>query len=370
MSGIVDDDRQMTDDFLGKGVDALPTPALVAQDELLDENIELLAKYFASRECRLRPHFKSHKCVTLARRQIEAGGANGIACAKLSEAEQLVAGGVDDVLIANQIVGADKARRLAQLNMSATVRVAVDSMKHLAELGAAAREADVTIGVLVEVDIGMKRCGVAPGQAAVDLAHHAAETDGLHFDGLQAYEGHLVTNFSFEERKEKVVEAMKPLQETIRSLASCGMRPFIVSSGGTGTYDITGNIEGIKEIQAGSYALMDASYRKVRPEFKVARYVLASIISASGNRAVADVGVKGLGMEFGLPEVVDKPDAKVLYCAEEHTVIENISANVGDRIRLIPSHGCTTNNLYRRMWVTDDGTIAEMWPIEAAGCLE
>ncbi len=358
------------DDYIGRGIDALPTPALVVEDVPLDENLELLARYFGDRECRLRPHFKSHKCVTLAKRQIEAGCTNGITCAKLSEAEQLVAGGVDDVLIANQIVGADKARRLAQLNMSATVRVAVDSMKHLAELGAAAREADVTIGVLVEVDIGMKRCGVEPGQAAVDLAYRAAETDGLHFDGLQAYEGHLVTKFTFDERKEKVIEAMKPLQETMQALASCGLRPFIVSSGGTGTYDITGNIEGIKEIQAGSYALMDASYTKVRPEFKVARYVLASIVSATGNRAVADVGVKGLGMEFGLPEVDGKPDAKVLYCAEEHTVIENIAANVGDRIRLIPSHGCTTNNLYRRMWYTTDGTIEEMWPIEAANCLE
>ena len=176
--------------FIGKPVSALPTPALVVDMEALDHNLKALADYFASRRAKLRPHFKSHKCVTLARRQLESGSAVGITCAKLAEAEMLVADGVKDVLVANQVVGAPKAQRLAALNRGAAVRSAVDSAVNVAELGAAALDAGVIIGVLIEVDIGMRRCGVPPGEPAVALARTIQNTRGLRFDGLQAYEGH------------------------------------------------------------------------------------------------------------------------------------------------------------------------------------
>ena len=355
---------------IGKPVDAVPTPALVVDADALAHNLKLLADYFAGRPCKLRPHFKSHKCVTLAHRQMAAGSAVGITCAKVSEAEVLVAGGMGDVLIANQVVGPAKARRVAELNRAATVRVAVDSAGNVDELGAAARDAGVTVGVLVEVDIGMNRCGVLPGEATLELARHIEETDGLRLDGLQGFEGHLVLVPDAQERRRRTLESMELLLGMRKSLGDAGLPCPVVSSGGTGTYDVTGDLEGINEVQAGTYALMDAHYKKVRPEFQCALHVLATVISARGRTIVADVGLKGIGSDFGFPVVDGAPDAKVLYVAEEHLPIENVSAKVGDRIRVIPTHGCTTCNLHRTLWIVRRGVIEAAWPIEGSGCLE
>ena len=356
--------------IIGRSVDEIQTPAIVADIEALDANLSLLANYFADRHCRLRPHFKSHKCVTLAHRQLRAGSATGITCAKVSEAEQLVAGGIKDVLVANQVIGLEKVRRVADLNRQAVVRVAVDSPEGVKQLGKAARETGVVIGVLVEIDIGMNRCGVAPGKPALELAGLVARTEGLHFDGLQGYEGHLVTLEDYQERRILVTRAMESLTETRKFLDNSGLKVSLVSSGGSGTYDITGNVEGIDEVQCGSYALMDAFYKKIRPEFNNARYILATIISVHGKKAVADVGLKGMGCEYASPVVAGHPEAKVLYVAEEHTPIENLDVKIGDRISLIPPHGCTTNNLYHRMWIVRNGLIEDVWPIEGRGCLE
>jgi D-serine deaminase-like pyridoxal phosphate-dependent protein len=356
--------------LIGKPAEAIVTPALVLDPEVLEANLALMADWFRGRPCRVRPHFKGHKCVTVAHRQLAAGSIAGITCAKLAEAEQCVAGGVRDVLIANQVVGKEKTRRLAALNRDATVRVAVDSRENTAALGEAARAADVTIGVLVEVDIGMARCGVRPGPEALALAEVVTTTDGLRFDGLQGYEGHAVMIPDPEERRRRVVEAMGPLIETRRALEEAGMPVRIVSSGGTGTYDITGEIEGIDEVQAGSYALMDAAYKKVRPEFAVARTVLTTVISVQDGYVVADVGSKGLGCEFGPPSVAGHPEAEATKVSEEHVKIVGLRAEVGHQVALIPSHGCTTNNLYRKMYVVKDGRIEDVWPIEGSGCVE
>jgi len=362
----------MTETFtlLGKPVHALTTPALVVDAEALDQNLKLMAGYFADRACKVRPHFKSHKCVTLARRQLAAGNAAGITCAKLSEAEVLVAGGVTDVLIANQVVGPEKARRLAELNRKALVRVAVDSAPNVEELGRAATAAGVTIGVLVEVDIGMKRCGVPPGPQALALARRVHETPGLRLDGVQGYEGHVVTLPDMAERRRRTLEAIEIVVGTRRALEAQGLPCPIVSSGGTGTYDITGNVAGVNEVQAGSYALMDCHYKKARPEFQCAMNILATVISSMGNKVVVDVGLKGAGSDFGPPVVAGAPQAKALGVAEEHVPIDNFSAAVGEKIRLIPSHGCTTCNLHRRMWIVRNGIIEAVWPIEGSGCLE
>jgi len=360
----------MIDDFLGKPVDSLPTPALVVDADALEHNLKLLAAYFAQRPARLRPHFKSHKCVTLAKRQLAVGSAVGITCAKLTEAEVLVAGGIGDVLIANEVVGPQKAQRLAALNRAATVRAAVDCPANAAELGAAATSAGVEVGVLVEVDVGMRRCGVSPGEPALALARRIRETPGLRFDGLQAYEGHLVTHPDAEERRAKVTEAMDAVRATRELLNGAGLPCGIVSGGGTGTYDITGNLPYFNEIQAGSYALMDCAYKKASPVFQNALSILATIVSAKKDFAVADVGLKGMGNEFGLPVVVGAPEAKARSIAEEHLPIDNFAASVGQKIRIIPSHGCTTCNLHRRMWVVRRNLIEAAWPIEGSGCLE
>ncbi len=355
--------------LVGRPLAAVSTPALVVEEADLAFNLSTMAGFFAGRAARLRPHFKSHKCVTLARRQLAAGNTVGITCAKLSEAEVLVAGGVADVLIANQIVGPEKTRRVAELNRQALVRVAVDSEANVAELAAAAREAGVEVGLLVEVDIGMGRCGVPPGAAAVALAARVAASSGLRCDGLQGYEGHLQFVADPEERRTRVQHAMGVLVETRRALEAAGIPVAIVSGGGTGTYDLTGDLPGVDEVQAGSYALMDAHYRARRPEFRAARTVLATIISCAPGRAIADVGTKGLGGEFGPPVLLDHPEAQVVKVAEEHTILHGLEARVGDRVRLLPSHGCTTNNLYPDLWIARDGIIVDHWPVEGAGCV-
>jgi D-serine deaminase-like pyridoxal phosphate-dependent protein len=329
-----------------------------------------MAAFFADRSCQLRPHFKSHKCVSLARRQLAAGNAVGITCAKLSEAEALVAGGLEDILVANQVVGPCKTHRLAELNRAATVRVAVDSAVNIAQLGSSARRAGVSIGVLVEVDIGMGRCGVLPGEPALALARTVAATTGLRFDGLQGYEGHLVMIADRQQRRQKTQDAIAALIATRQAVMRAGLPCPIVSGGSTSTYDITGAIEGIDEVQAGSYALMDHAYRQLRPDFQCAASILATVLSAHGTQAVADVGIKGMGNDFGPPCIADLPDAVVRYVAEEHTVIDAVSAEVGSRLRIIPSHGCTTCNLHRRIWLVEDNTIVDVWPIEGSGCLE
>jgi D-serine deaminase-like pyridoxal phosphate-dependent protein len=356
--------------LIGKTIEHLPTPAAVVDIEALDHNLGLLAGYFASRQARLRPHFKSHKCVTLAKRQLAAGAAVGITCAKLAEAEALVAGGVPDILIANQVIGREKAARLAALNRKATVRCAVDTRMAVEQLGAAATSQGVVIGVLVEVDVGMRRCGLPAGEAVLELARLADHVRGVRFDGLQAYEGHLVMKPDFGERKARVVEAMQPVLHTRSLIEETGLACPIISGGGTGTYEITGNIPGFSEIQAGSYALMDCQYKKITPAFENAMCILATVISATSGYGVADVGLKGMGNEFGMPVVIGDPNAKPRSIAEEHVSIDNLEAAVGDKIRLIPSHGCTTSNLHRRFWVARKGVIEAVWPIEASGALE
>ena len=354
--------------LIGQAIGAIDTPALVVDLECLEANLRFMADYFSGRHCKIRPHFKSHKCVELSRRQASAGHASGITCAKLSEAEQLVAGGVSDILIANQVVGAGKGERLARLNREATVRCAVDSRPNVRELGAAAQ--GTPIPVLVEIDIGMERCGVAPGGPAIDLVRHVLETEGLRFDGLHGYEGHTVMLPDAQTRASRTRAALAPLVETRRQLESLGIEVTFVSSGGTGTYDTTGNFDGIDEVQCGSYALMDWFYAAIRPELKVARWVEATVISARADQAVVDVGVKGIGCEFGPPKVDRFPDAVARYTAEEHIPYDHLTAQVGDRLRIVPSHGCTTNNLHRRMWMARNGVIEDVWEIEGAGCLE
>jgi D-serine deaminase-like pyridoxal phosphate-dependent protein len=216
----------------------------------------------------------------------------------------------------------------------------------------------------------MRRCGVSAGNRALDLAQKAASTQGVTFDGLQAYEGHLVTTPDFNERRQKVEAAMQAVIETKAMIEKSGLKCGILSGGGTGTYEITGNIPGFSEIQAGSYALMDCSYKKVSPMFRNAMSVLATIVSSSAAHAVADVGLKGMGNEFGLPEIVDCPEARPRSIAEEHLVIDNLKAEPGDKVRIIPSHGCTTSNLHRRFWIVRSGMVEAMWPIEASGALE
>jgi len=367
--GFIVDQISILKEFIGQRVEELPTPAIVADYEDLKSNLSKMDVYFKDRNCKLRPHFKSHKCVTLAKLQMSYPNTIGITCAKLSETEQLVNGGVEDILIANQVIGIDKCKRIAFMSQKATVRVAIDSPEGIEQLSSAANEVSVEIGVLVEVDIGMNRGGVKPGKPVLELVKIISKSSGLHFNGLQSYEGHIVTLPNYDERKQRVEEDMKPLIET-RKLLEENSYSFVVSSGGTGTYDITGNIDGIDEIQCGSYALMDSAYKIIRPEFQNARYILTTVISKRGDVITTDVGLKGMGVEFGTPTVIGYPEAEYLHIAEEHSIFKNINVNIGDKIKIIPPHGCTTNNFYSHMWISKNNIVEDVWPIEGRGCLE
>lgn len=350
------------------------TPALLLDDVALQANIRRMADFFTNRRCRLRPHFKSHKCTTIARLQMQAG-AVGITCAKLGEAEVVADAGIRDILIANQIVGPVKIRRLMELCSRANLIVAMDSAENVRELAAATAAARVRLCVLVEVDVGMHRCGVATGQAALELARLVASEPGLKFEGLQGYEGHCVDLRDTKEREEKTRQSLKLLVETRRLIERAGLKVNIVSGGGTGTYTITGDCDGVDEVQAGSYAAMDWWYSDIRPEFQQAMSILATVISRpTPEFVVIDVGRKGIGAEWGPPRVKDVPGASVAsYSSEEHlkiTVPEDSSLRIGDRLEIIPSHGCTTSNLYSEFIVHKQGRVTERWPIEGQGKLQ
>lgn len=350
------------------------TPALLLEAGALEANIQRMASFFANRPSGLRPHFKSHKCTRIARMQM-AAGAVGMTCAKLGEAEVLAEAGIQDILIANQIVGGLKIARLVELAKRAKPIVAADSAGNVRMLSNAAAAAGVTIGVLVEVDIGMNRCGVKPGQPALDLARVIAASPGLKFEGLQGYEGHVVDLRDPAERAEKTHAALGPLVETRRLIERSGIPVHIVTGGGTGTYTITGDYPGVDEVQAGSYAAMDWWYSDIRPEFQQAMSILSTIISRpEPDLAIVDVGRKGIGAEFGPPRVKDLPGGSVArFGSEEHTAVAlppGAMLGVGDQIELIPSHGCTTSNLYREFVVHRQGVVEDMWPIEGSGRMQ
>ncbi|MCA9057056.1 MAG: DSD1 family PLP-dependent enzyme [Planctomycetaceae bacterium] len=359
------------DPRIGQPIEWLDSPSLLLDRAASDRNLQRMAQFFQSRSAQLRPHFKNHKCVTLAKRQL-AAGAVGMTCAKLSEAEVLVAHGFDDVLIANQVVGERKLRRLAGLARQARIAVAVDHPQQVAALTEVAAEADATIYVLVEVDIGMGRCGVAPGKSTLELGQLVMQAPQLKFDGLQAFEGHLVNVLDRQERSVRARTDMQRAVDTRRLLEEAGLPVARISGCSTSTYDVTGVMDGVDEVQAGSYATMDCQYQRLTPEFDVALSVLTRVISRpSPDRAVLDVGVKGAGGEFGVPQIRGFPEVEIpFFLSEEHLVVRNVPDwKIADTLQMIPSHSCTTCNLYREMIVHENGVVVDVWPIEASGRL-
>lgn len=364
-------DRPAANRWLGAPLHELDTPTLLLDRSASDRNLARMADFFRGRKCQLRPHFKNHKCVTLARRQLQAGSAVGMTCAKLGEAEVLARGGVSDVLIANQVVGRHKMARLVEVAGQIDLKVAVDDLVQAEALSEAAAKAGVTVGVLIEVDIGMERCGVAPGKPVLELARAIAPLEGLRFDGIQAYEGHAVYVDDPAERAQLVRQSFDKALQTRRLLGRHGIEVRILSGGSSSTHQITGLIDGVDEIQAGSYATMDWRYARMVPDFEVALTVLASVISRRPGVAVLDVGLKGAGCEFGQPQIQGCPEAEVpSFSSEEHCIVRNTPVwEIGQTVQLLPSHACTTCNLYRQMVVHEQGRVVDVWPIEASGKL-
>jgi D-serine deaminase-like pyridoxal phosphate-dependent protein len=337
-----------------------------------DRNLKKMADFFSTRSAKLRPHFKNHKCVTLAKRQLDAGNAIGMTCAKLGEAEILADHGFKDLLVANQVVGAAKVNRLIEVAKKAKISVAVDHIDQVRAISAAATAAGVTVHLLVEVNIGMNRCGVEPGEPTLDFVRQILPLPGVQFAGIQAFEGHLVNVLDRSERKLRAIADMTKAIETRRLLERNGIPVGCISGCSSSTYDVTGVMDGVDEVQAGTYVTMDRQYHRLVPEFEIALSIQVRVISLPApGKAVLDIGVKGAGAEFGVPSLRDYPDVEVPgFLSEEHVVILKAPDwKMGDVVHLVPSHACTTCNLYREIIVHENGIVVDIWPIEASGKL-
>ncbi len=353
----------------------IPTPALVVDVAAMDRNIKRMADFFAESSCKVRPHFKAHKTPAIAKRQLAAGSCSGLTCATVGEAEVVVDDGLtDDVLIANQVVGPGKAVRVAELAKRCDMKVAVDSEFGLNDLAQAAQAAGVDIGVLVDVNVGLPRCGIAPGVPALELAKVIDSTDGISLRGMMGYEGHVVGIEDRAEREPRATKAMGRLLESVQMVREAGLLCEIVSAGGTGTYDITGGMEGITEIQAGSYALMDTAYAKLDIPFEKAFSVLGTVLSRPRpDQCAADCGHKATTQDHGNPDVKGIDGATVMFLSDEHATIAlppDSTIAVGDAIELWPSHIDPTINLHDVMYAVDGDDVVDVWPIAARGYRE
>jgi D-serine deaminase-like pyridoxal phosphate-dependent protein len=353
---------------VGQPVDQLDSPQLLIDLDVVDGNLRRMFERFQERGLRVRVHFKSLKCAGLAR-YIAAAGADGFLCAKLNEAEVLADAGLTDLFIANQVVGPIKLGRLAELARRVDVRVCVDDPANVDAMAQAARAAGSTIGVLVEVDIGMRRCGVEPGEPALALARRIHAYAGLRFLGLQGYDGHLQQVPDPGERRRRCEESLAQLVGTRRLIEQAGIPVAVVTGAGTGTFDFVGAYEGVTEIQPGSFVLMDCAYHTVRPEFGCALSILATVISRRPTWYVLDAGSKAISKDFGTPVIKDRPADTVTRLSEEHTSVDTTDAGVriGDRVEVIPAHCCATMNLHRACVAVRRGRVEAFWPIEASG---
>jgi D-serine deaminase-like pyridoxal phosphate-dependent protein len=358
----------MAETTLGQPIASLDSPQLVIDLDVVDGNLERMFSRFRAKGLAVRVHFKSLKCAGLAR-YIARAGAHGFLCAKLNEAEVLADAGLTDVFIANQVVGPIKLQRLANLARRAEVRVCADDNANVDSMAQAARDAGTTVGVLVEVDVGMHRCGVEPGESALALARHIQESKGLRFVGLQGYDGHLQLLPDPVERKTKCLEALEKLIHTRHLIEQAGIPVAVVTGAGTGTWEFVGAYEGVTEIQPGSFVLMDSAYHSVRPEFGCALSVMATVISRRPTWYVLDAGSKAISRDFGSPIMKNRPGDKVTKLSEEHTLVEtgDPGVKIGDRLEVIPSHCCATMNLHRRCVAVRSGQVEAVWPIEASG---
>ena len=360
------------------GMDAaeIQTPCLVVDLDALERNIARLQAMADEMGVRLRVHGKMHKCAELALKQI-AAGACGICCQKVSEAEAFVRAGIRDVLVSNEVREPAKIDRLAQLARTARMIVCVDDAANIADLSAAAVRHGTHIEVLVEIDCGAGRCGVAYGRPVVELAKAIVSASGLTFSGLQAYQGPAQHIHDFEERKAKIDEAIRQVRETVDLLNGEGIACAIIGGAGTGSYKFEGNSGVFNELQCGSYAFMDAAYGRVQDagkqpisQFENALFILTSIMShAKSDKAICDAGLKVLSVDSGLPVVFERNDVAYVACSDEHGEISdpNGALWVNDKVKLIPGHIDPTCNLHDWYVCVRGSKVEALWPITARG---
>ncbi len=358
---------------IGTPVEDLDTPALVVDLEVMGQNIDTLHSYFRQSGTKVRPHVSCHQCPNIARLQMAAGGtAGGIAVTTVGEAEVFGNAGFDDILVANQIVTPTKIRRLCALARHNRITVAVDNPLNVEMLSKLAEDAQVALGVLVDIDAGLGRCGVAPGRDALELAQVVNSSPGLEFQGLMSYEGPLL----YQDKGKLESETRRRLQmvlDTRQLIEGEGIAVSTVSVGSTCNYDIAGQMSGVTEIQAGSYPLMDYNYCQYRTEFAPAAKILASVVSHPVEaRAVVDSGHKTTGPDLGVPVLEGVPGAKATRFSAEHGILElereaftRLSSN--EKVWLVPFDLALCVNQYDYIRVVREGKLEGFWPVAARG---
>ncbi|MBV9736323.1 MAG: DSD1 family PLP-dependent enzyme [Acidisphaera sp.] len=357
---------------------AIDTPALLLDLDAFEANLDTMAALLAPTAARLRAHAKTHKSAVVAQRQI-ARGAVGQCVQKVGEAEALAWGGVADILVSNQVVGATKLARLAALARIAHVAVCADDPAQVAAIEAAAAEAGLRLTVLVEIDVGGVRCGVPPGPPAVALAQRIAASPHLIFGGLQAYHGRAQHLRRPAERQTAIAVTVEDTRRTVEQLCQQGLGCAIVGGGGTGTFTIEAGSGVFTEVQAGSYCFMDADYARNLDEsggpvgaFRQALFVLATVMSAARpGIAVLDAGHKAVAVDSGMPLVWQRPDVRYVGASDEHGKLEfgaeTAAPKLGEKLRLVPGHCDPTVDRFDWYVGVRRGRVECLWPIAARG---
>ena len=357
----------------------LATPALVPGLDAFERNVALMAAHCQTGGLALRPHAKTHKSVAVAKAQI-AAGALGICCAKLGEAEAMGAGGIESILITSPVVTAQGIARLAALNAKMPdLMVVVDNALNVRALAAAAKEAGRPLKLLVDLDVGLHRTGIRPGDDALDLAELIDAADTLELKGLQAYAGHLMHIHDFAERREKSLAAMTTLGELRDALRAKGLPCDIVSGGGTGTYNIDPEASVLTELQGGSYIFMDKQYNDVALgngatfPFETSLSVQMTVVSANTkNLATTDAGFKSFSTDADPPVLLSgAPEgAGYFFFGDEQGGVllpDGARLEIGSTLTAMTPHCDPTVNLYDAYHVVRGDTLVDIWPIEARG---
>jgi D-serine deaminase-like pyridoxal phosphate-dependent protein len=343
----------------------LSTPALLIDLDVFDSNVAAMTELLRGSGKTVRPHVKTHRTPELAKRQL-GGPAVGLTCATVGEAEVMVAVGISDVFIANEVVDPAKIARIAELARSSRIMVAADDPGPVQALSVAARRAGVTIGVLIDVDILLHRCGVASIPEAVSLAKTIEASPGLRLAGLMGYEGRV--RLGTEKRAERIDSAYRALRDARAALLEAGLPVEVVSAAGTSTLREAIADPTITEIQAGVYCLMEPELLVMDLPFRCAAYIRGTVISRHHGRFVIDIGRRVVGVEYGPPVPVGVTATNVLVSDEHSTItLHGEGPALGSTIDLIPGQIRTTFNLHDRVWVYRGGKVVDCWPVSARG---
>ncbi|WP_170592968.1 3-hydroxy-D-aspartate aldolase BhcC [Ruegeria arenilitoris] len=365
---------------IGMDESEIQTPCLILDLDALERNIRKMGDYAKAHGMRHRVHGKMHKSVDVARLQEKLGGAVGVCCQKVSEAEVFARGGIKDILVSNQVRDPAKIDRLARLpKLGARTLVCVDDIENVPELSSAAQTHGTRLEILVEIDCGAGRCGVTSTADVIAIAHAVEAAPNLKFTGLQAYQGAMQHLDSYDARKEKLDAAIAMVRDAVDGLKADGIECELVSGGGTGSYYFESNSGVYNELQCGSYAFMDADYGRIldqngqridRGEWENALFILTSVMShAKPDKAICDAGLKAQSIDSGLPVIFGRDDVEYLKCSDEHGVIgdPNGVLRVNDKLRLVPGHCDPTCNVHDWYVGVRNGRVETLWPVSARG---